>query len=121
VPCYAGEVLSQSREREPRARLVSMALACRHLKTFLRRCQLYGLLPKNVAEAVEQLASCEQSDPRNARTQKVEQRQQILALSKKLKDLQQAREYRRHADDESGANRHVGLGSGWHIKRGSDC
>jgi TAP42-like family len=93
-----------------------MALAGRHLKTFLRQCQLYGLLPKNVAEAVEQLASGEQPDPRIARTQKVEQRQQMLTLSQQLKDLQNAREHRRRAEDESGAHRCVLLGSsGWQM------
>jgi TAP42-like family len=99
VPFFAGEVLSQSREREHRVRLVSMTLACRQLKTFLRRCQQYGLLLDSVAKAVEQMASGERADPRDARSLKVEQRKQLVTLATKLRGLQDARDGR-HADAE---------------------
>jgi hypothetical protein len=67
VEYFTAELLAQSREKDFRARLVSMALACRHHKSFLKRLQLFQLLPKAIDEAVCRMQEGEALSPQVAR------------------------------------------------------
>ena len=95
------ETLASTRERDLRARCVSIALACRHHKSFLKRLQHFELLPKPVATAVERLQEGGQAPAQLLRTEKIAQKQQERAIEAQL---QQLRSGAAHTDEDAHAS-----------------
>jgi hypothetical protein len=63
VEFLTAEVLSQTRQKESHARLMSIALACRHHQSFLKRLQKFDLVPKSVGMIMDRLEHGEKASP----------------------------------------------------------
>lgn len=63
VEFLMAEVLSQTREREQRPRLMSIALALRHHRSFLKRLKLYEIVPSSVAAIMQRMEDGETASP----------------------------------------------------------
>lgn len=87
VEHLTAEILSQSREQETRERLMSIALACRHHRSFLKRLQHFALLPPVASAVVARLEDGEAASPQVARTEKLELRKQETALRRDISQL----------------------------------
>jgi hypothetical protein len=83
--------LGQTREQEARPRLRAISMATRQYRAFLEYCEQYDLLPKAVEAAFERLQTGEKADPRIARLEKIQRRQQELAIEKSIQSLRAQR------------------------------
>ena len=63
VEFLTAEVLAQTRERDMRARLMSVSLSSRHHKSFLKRLQTFDLLPLAVKQTMERMDTKEDASP----------------------------------------------------------